>query len=285
MRLYDLIKGYVITEFTDIFWEANGLLDMYRRPKWYFDLLSMINSPLLLIPRSTRYSYFVGEPVGVELTISNYSLIKGKAYLRVRVDENILHSEEIDIKQGLARYDLVVKPGKIKGLKKIWFEMRDEEGTLVSENYMDVVFLEKSESGNKDLYPEVINLEKEGSYTFENARIDVLKKKDVLSGDWVTNFNWMDPVMFNGISEDGIMDIRHSSLLENDLIMKITGDAYFLSGTIYGWIYGDFAYAAVIKNKDHLKVVTTFSMLREEPINLAVQGIFNHIKIENSVKD
>ena len=35
IRRYDSIQGYVITEFTDVHWECNGLLDMYRNPKVY----------------------------------------------------------------------------------------------------------------------------------------------------------------------------------------------------------------------------------------------------------
>src|SRR3972149_4324248 len=33
LRARPEIQGYVITEFTDVNWEANGLLDMWRRPK------------------------------------------------------------------------------------------------------------------------------------------------------------------------------------------------------------------------------------------------------------
>ena len=33
LRAHSEIQGYVITEFTDLNWEANGLLDMWRHPK------------------------------------------------------------------------------------------------------------------------------------------------------------------------------------------------------------------------------------------------------------
>lgn len=44
MRKQPAIQGYVITEFSDVQWESNGLLDMQRNPKAYFNQLSWINS-------------------------------------------------------------------------------------------------------------------------------------------------------------------------------------------------------------------------------------------------
>jgi hypothetical protein len=37
MRRHPSIVGYIITEFTDVHWEANGLLDMCRNPKAFND--------------------------------------------------------------------------------------------------------------------------------------------------------------------------------------------------------------------------------------------------------
>ena len=39
MRLHPSIVGYVITEFTDVHWECNGLLDMCRNPKIFHDVI------------------------------------------------------------------------------------------------------------------------------------------------------------------------------------------------------------------------------------------------------
>ena len=53
MRRHEPIRGYVITEFTDINWEANGLMDMWRRPKVYAERLADIQQDDVLLP-STR---------------------------------------------------------------------------------------------------------------------------------------------------------------------------------------------------------------------------------------
>ena len=57
------IRGYVITEFTDCYWEANGLLDFYRQPKVFHDRFATINGPTVLLPEWNRLGYWSGEPI------------------------------------------------------------------------------------------------------------------------------------------------------------------------------------------------------------------------------
>src|SRR3954451_18335614 len=45
MRRHGSIQGYVITELTDLYWEANGLLDIQRRPKAYHNRLAGLHAP------------------------------------------------------------------------------------------------------------------------------------------------------------------------------------------------------------------------------------------------
>ncbi len=75
MRLHEPIRGYVITEFTDINWEANGLMDMWRRPKAYADDLSNIQQDDVLLPSAEKNSVVVGEPIRVSVSLSRYSSI------------------------------------------------------------------------------------------------------------------------------------------------------------------------------------------------------------------
>ena len=44
------IQGYVITVFTDLNWEANGLIDMWRNPKVYAERLAAIQQEDVLLP-------------------------------------------------------------------------------------------------------------------------------------------------------------------------------------------------------------------------------------------
>jgi hypothetical protein len=93
MRRYPSIVGYVITEFTDVHWESNGLLDMCRNPKSYYDVIGQVNSADALIPSDwERIAFWAGERCEVRLALSHFS----SADLRgCRVEWNLDSSPEI----------------------------------------------------------------------------------------------------------------------------------------------------------------------------------------------
>jgi hypothetical protein len=62
MRLHHTIGGYVITEFTDVHWECNGLLDMQRHVKNGLDaIFTPINQDRVLAIRPQRWSGRPGD--------------------------------------------------------------------------------------------------------------------------------------------------------------------------------------------------------------------------------
>jgi Glycosyl hydrolases family 2, sugar binding domain/Glycosyl hydrolases family 2/Glycosyl hydrolases family 2, TIM barrel domain len=73
MRRYGAIQGYVITEFTDINWEVNGLMDMWRNPKAYAAELAKIQQPDVILARFPQRNLTSGERVTFELLLSHYS--------------------------------------------------------------------------------------------------------------------------------------------------------------------------------------------------------------------
>jgi beta-galactosidase/beta-glucuronidase len=73
MRRHASIAGYVITEFADIYWESNGLLDFYRQPKVYHQQFADINAPDVIMARPARYATWDDEPIDVQLHASRYS--------------------------------------------------------------------------------------------------------------------------------------------------------------------------------------------------------------------
>jgi hypothetical protein len=74
MRRHPSIVGYVITEFTDVHWESNGLLDMCRNPKTYFDVMGQVNSPDAIVPTDwERIAFWEGERCEVRLALSHFS--------------------------------------------------------------------------------------------------------------------------------------------------------------------------------------------------------------------
>lgn len=72
IRRHESIKGYVVTEFTDIYWEPNGLLDLRRNPKAYHEALPMINAEDMVVPLSEKRNYWGGETVEFDVLVSHY---------------------------------------------------------------------------------------------------------------------------------------------------------------------------------------------------------------------
>jgi hypothetical protein len=66
------INGYVITELTDVYWEANGLLDLHRRPKTHFSALPSITGETTLIPQFDRLTCLAGETLEFAVQISHH---------------------------------------------------------------------------------------------------------------------------------------------------------------------------------------------------------------------
>ncbi len=60
MRRHAPIMGYVITEFTDVHWESNGLLDMNRNPRAFHDRFGTINADVVIVPVVDRYAGWGG---------------------------------------------------------------------------------------------------------------------------------------------------------------------------------------------------------------------------------
>lgn len=73
MRRHNSISGYVITEFTDVHWECNGLLDMRRNPKTYFEKFAAINADDVLIPLWHRLAVSSAENCIFPVLFSHYS--------------------------------------------------------------------------------------------------------------------------------------------------------------------------------------------------------------------
>jgi hypothetical protein len=74
MRRHPAIVGYVITELTDVHWESNGLLDMCRNPKAYYDVIGQINGADAIVPVDwERIAYWEGERCEVRLAVSHFS--------------------------------------------------------------------------------------------------------------------------------------------------------------------------------------------------------------------
>ncbi len=72
LRRHPSIKGYVITELCDTYWEANGLLDVGRGKKVYHDRLAELNGADVLHVDLPRFDLWAGERLECEVTLSSF---------------------------------------------------------------------------------------------------------------------------------------------------------------------------------------------------------------------
>jgi hypothetical protein len=73
LRSRPSIQGYVITELTDVMWESNGLMDIWRYPKNFSADLGAIQQDDVVFIRPAKRNYFEGSKVEAGVYFSHYS--------------------------------------------------------------------------------------------------------------------------------------------------------------------------------------------------------------------
>jgi Glycosyl hydrolases family 2, sugar binding domain/Glycosyl hydrolases family 2 len=155
IRRHAPIQGYVITEFTDINWEANGLMSMWREPKAYAVELAKIQQPDIIIARTDKHNYTSGEPINCEVLLSHYSPrdLQGAKLtwgLRAEGEPHSTRLSDVTFKQTIEQQ---LAPASVTTIAsqtfpapqvarprraRIHLEVRDRAGTPVAENDQEV---------------------------------------------------------------------------------------------------------------------------------------------------
>jgi hypothetical protein len=72
LRAQQTLSGYVITEWSDLHWECNGLVDMARNPRVFASEFATINADTIIVPRWERLSYWAGEACHVGMLVAHH---------------------------------------------------------------------------------------------------------------------------------------------------------------------------------------------------------------------
>ncbi|HYH00572.1 MAG TPA: glycoside hydrolase family 2 TIM barrel-domain containing protein [Terriglobales bacterium] len=132
MRAHESIQGYVVTAMTDVHWEVNGLLDMWRNPKVFADELSRIQQPDLVFAIPERWSYFAGEPIRARVMLSHYSN-RDLSGARLRWSTESGASGHLSLPAN-------VEPGTLVDLGTIEFTSSDGIGPMIERVYLELRF-------------------------------------------------------------------------------------------------------------------------------------------------
>ena len=132
MRLHDAIAGYIVTEFTDVHWECNGLLTMQRQPKYLLDpLFKDINQDEVVVLRPAQWSGHPGETL--DITVQTVDVDGPRNDGRV-VWQAGSQSGEMSAAEGKISFALD-KTG-VTTLKATWLL---DDGTYVAANQVNLV--------------------------------------------------------------------------------------------------------------------------------------------------
>lgn len=276
IRLAESIQGYCVTEFTDINWEVNGLLDMWRNFKHNKDVLTMIQQPDIIIPRSDKHNFYINEEINIDIFFSYYSgktlsnlLLKWEAENFIKGEIEILENFfTTDVKK-LANVKFSIeeleKPQKVK----VKFELVSQ-GKVIAKNFVDVfVFPKNQVSRNKKqifvtnkIDSLVLSKVKEGLTVFCIADSSnsipeffpmkiVSREGDWLDGNWASALNWYNPnhPTFQGLNFGKSFGFESYEVLPNYVIGNIDPEDFgsVVSGLFIGWVHLNSGYILEMK--------------------------------------
>ncbi len=146
MRRQPAIMGYVITEFTDCYWEGNGLLDFDRRPKAYHDALPQFIAEDVLSLEQRHTACWSGETLALRVHGSHFTPRDwAGARLTVTLGKNRLDIAADDVPRGQVRViaDVSLALPTVSQTEMVTLDLRltDRTGAALAHNTASVLVL------------------------------------------------------------------------------------------------------------------------------------------------
>jgi len=210
IRLQKEIQGYVITEFSDINWESNGLLDFWRNYKIYHKEIADIQKPDIIIPRSNKFNFRDNEEPVIKVYLSHYSCEKldgAKLIWKTSDGKNgilniptTVEGDAVQIGDLTLKLESVSKPEKLT----IQYELVSGTNKLIAKNFTEI-FVYPSEQKFTTVKP-----------AFYDTKNTLSKLKDKFNGRKKED----------SLSEDNNLIIANS--IDEILLEKIKAGAYII---------------------------------------------------------
>ncbi len=150
IRSHAPIGGYVITEFTDVHWEGNGLMDMARNPRPFAQALPAVNSDIVIAPGAARHSVYGGEEVrfDIKLSTGGATVPKGSRLVWEMGDEK--GDISLPAIGPMQAHDIAVtsatKAAASSEIRKAGFSLLAPDGTVLSGNSENIAVYGKRDS-------------------------------------------------------------------------------------------------------------------------------------------
>jgi hypothetical protein len=292
IRLQPELQGYVITEFTDINWECNGLLDMWRNFKADRQILAQVQQPDIIIPRLTKYGFWDNEEIDVQLSISHYS---NRDFSNVRI-QGIYNGEIIGDKSiaidsvgvyFVGSMKINSEPVKQPVSQRVKFRLLSREGDVLAENFIEYMAfpsrMENQTSLDSDLLVcnsidikaidhlkkghNVICVIDSSSVLPANFPFTITSREsDGYDGNWASNLNWVDDSHrpFNNLKSNKVLGFEAYKALPKYAITGIQPEQFVdvLAGMYVGWLHLNSAYLMQMRVGSGKLILTTFNLIQ-----------------------
>lgn len=290
IRLQPEIQGYVITEFTDINWECNGLLDMWRNFKADHEVLTMIQQPDIIIPRIPKYAYWDDESVDIQLTVSHYSKHNfSDVKIHLIDDEKTITETTVCIgSQGvfpLAAMTIPAKPVEISSRRRIDFQLADAENNILAQNFIEFTVLPRCQPIPNTTNRGVIFTTKIDdsilSHLHDGQNVICLagpesvfpagfpfkiqsREADWYDGNWASNLNWVvhQTGPFADLRGGPTLGFEALNAMPDHVITEISAEQFenVLAGMYVGWLHLNSAYLVQMRVGAGKLLLTTFQL-------------------------
>ncbi|MBO0862932.1 MAG: hypothetical protein J2P21_31440 [Chloracidobacterium sp.] len=148
IRKHASIQGYTITEFTDLNWECNGLMDMFRNKKVYADALARLQQQDVIFARTPTSNYVSGGNIELTTYVSRYSPAAEKEQMiQIFLDNKKVGEAKIkpDVRGSVVKdttISLAAPAVTTASNIRLRLELREtspsSKGNLVAENYLEL---------------------------------------------------------------------------------------------------------------------------------------------------
>lgn len=286
LRKHPTIKGYVITELTDVFWESNGLLDPWGNPKVFHDSLKWINNLNFVSLTSYKANWFGGE----ETCFSVEGYLDSPAKLVVMFgDSDVLFEknlEDLEFNKWQKLGEFILRFPEVDSItkKRLNLYLKDRNERILAKNYYNFYIYPKEEAKKEPknlkivtcLTEEIKEFLKEGNNVLLLSKDEyslgflkdekkwqiVSKKKDFYHGDWINNFNFhRKKSIFLELPLSSPWDFAFYNLIPEKLIVNVNSEyaENILAGTIYGWVFALGGYLLEVPFENGKIILSTLS--------------------------
>lgn len=165
MRAYPSIAGYVVTQLTDVHWEANGLMDMARNLRPFHQQFADINTDIVILPQLSRWAFWAGEQLDLNVKIATGGkILKEGAWLEWTVD-GIKDQSKITATASFSVGDqcnvaIAIPMFKEPKMLDISFRLYSDEGSEIARNQVSVAVHPKANRFNIKVASDIPELRK-----------------------------------------------------------------------------------------------------------------------------